>query len=85
MVESRYPWQYDSDYRNAYYKTRPKGVYVHSGIDQSGTDEDLWVTQDLGNFQLTPFASANADGNALTKFELYTQALQPISRPGLYA
>lgn len=85
IIESRYPWQYDSDYRNAYYKTRPKGVYVHSGIDQSGTDEDLWVTADLGNFQITPFASANADGNALTKFELYTQGLQPVSTPGLYA
>lgn len=85
VVESRYPWQYDSDYRNAYYKIRPKGVYVHSGIDQSGTDEDLWVTQDLGMFQLTPFATANADGAATSKFELYTQALQPISEPGLYA
>lgn len=85
IIESRFPWQYDSDYRNAYYKTRPKGVYVHSGIDQSGTDEDLWVTQDLGNFQLTPFSTNNADGNALTQFQLITQALQPISRPGLYA
>lgn len=85
IIESRYPWQYDSDYRNAYYKTRPRGVYVHSGIDQSGTDEDLWVTQDLGNFQLTPFATANANGAAGTKMELYTQGLQPISRPGLYA
>lgn len=85
IIESRYPWQYDSDYRNAYYKTRPKGVYVHSGIDQSGTDEDLWVTQDLGSFQLTPFATNNADGNAQTQFQLITQALQPISRPGLYA
>lgn len=85
VIESRYPWQYDSDYRNAYYKTRPKGVYVHSGIDQSGTDEDLWVTQDLGNFQLTPFATNNADGNAGTRFDLYTQGLQPISASGLYA
>lgn len=85
IIESRYPWQYDSDYRNAYYKTRPRGVYVHSGIDQSGTDEDLWVTQDLGNFQITPFATANANGVTGTKFELYTQGLQPISRPGLYA
>jgi len=85
IIESRFPWQYDSDYRNAYYKVRPKGVYVHSGIDQSGTDEDLWVTQDLGNFQLTPFATNNADGNPQTRFDLYTQALQPISASGLYA
>lgn len=85
IIEARYPWQYDSDYRNAYFKVRPKGVYVHSGIDQSGTDEDLWVTQDLGNFTLTPFASANANGAPGTKFELYTQGLQPISLPGLYA
>lgn len=84
-IESRNPWQYDSDYRNSYYKMRPKGVYVHSGIDQSGTDEDLWVTQDLGNFQLTPFASPNANGAVGTKFELYTQGLQPISAPGEYA
>lgn len=85
IIESRYPWQYDSDYRNMYYKTRPSGVYVHSGIDASGTDEDLWVTQDLGNFQLTPFASTNANGATGTKFELYTQGLQPISAPGEYA
>lgn len=84
-IESRFPWQYDSDYRNAYYKTRPKGVYVHSGIDQSGTDEDLWVTSDLGSFQITPFASALANGATGSKFELYTQGLQPISAPGLYA
>lgn len=85
IIESRDPSQFSEDYFRAYYKTRPSGVYVHSGIDQSGTDEDLWVTQDLGNFQLTPFATDNADGNAQTKFELYTQALQPISSPGLYA
>lgn len=84
-IESRYPWQFDSDYKKMFYKSRPSGVYVHSGIDQSGTDEDLWVTQDLGNFQLTPFTSQNADGNSLTKYELYTQALQPISAPGEYA
>jgi hypothetical protein len=85
IIESRYPWQYDSDYRKMYYKNRPKGIYVHSGIDATGTDEDLYVTQDLGNFQITPFASANADGNAQTKFNLITQGLQPISTPGLYA
>lgn len=85
VIESRYPWQYNSDYRRSYYKTRPTGVYVHSGIDASGTDEDLWVTENLGNFQLTPFATANADGNSQTSFYLVTQALQPISAPGLYA
>lgn len=85
IIESRYPWQYDSDYRKMYFKARPKGVYVHSGIDATGTDEDLYVTQDLGNFQLTPFASATPDGNAQTRFDLITQGLQPISTPGLYA
>lgn len=84
-IESRYPWQFNSDYRNAYYKTRPSGVYVHSGIDQSGTDEDLWVTQDLGDFILTAFTSANANGSPGTKYELYGQGLMPISAPGLYA
>lgn len=84
-IESRFPWQFDSDYRNAYYKTRPKGVYVHSGIDQSGTDEDLWVTSDLGDFILTAFTSSRANGAAGTKYELYGQGLMPISAPGLYA
>lgn len=85
VIESRYPWMFDRDYRVSYYKTRPSGVYVHSGIDQSGTDEDLWVTQDLGDFTLTAFASGNANGAAGTKFELLGQSLMPISRPGLYA
>lgn len=85
VIESRFPWQFNSDHRNAYYKTRPPGVYVHSGIDQSGTDEDLWVTQDLGDFILTAFASANANGAPGTRFELYGQGLLPISTPGLYA
>lgn len=84
-IEARYPWQFNADYRNAYYKVRPPGVYVHSGIDQSGTDEDLWVTADLGDFTLTTFASANANGATGTKFELYGQGLMPISAPGLYA
>lgn len=84
-IEARYPWQFDSDYRNAYYKQRPSGVYVHSGIDQSGTDEDLWVTQDLGDFTLTAFTSPRANGAAGTKYELYGQGLMPISAPGLYA
>jgi len=84
-IESRYPWQFNSDYRNAYYKTRPPGVYVHSGIDQSGTDEDLWVTQDLGDFILTAFTTPNANGAAGTKYECYGQGLMPISAPGLYA
>jgi hypothetical protein len=84
-IESRAPWQFNSDYRNAYYKTRPPGVYVHSGIDQSGTDEDLWVTQDLGDFILTAFTTPNANGAAGTKYECYGQGLMPISAPGLYA
>lgn len=84
-IESRAPWQFNSDYRNAYYKTRPPGVYVHSGIDQSGTDEDLWVTQDLGDFILTAFTTANANGASGTKYECYGQGLMPISAPGLYA
>lgn len=84
-IEARFPWQFDSDYRNSYYKVRPKGVYVHSGIDQSGTDEDLWVTQDLGDFILTATATGRANGVAGSRFELYGQGLMPISAPGLYA
>jgi hypothetical protein len=45
----------------------------------------LWVTQDLGDFILTAFTSAKADGAVGTKYELYGQGLMPISRPGLYA
>lgn len=85
VIEQREPWQFDSDYRDAYYKTRPTGVYVHSGIDQSGTDEDIWVTQDLGNFTLTAFTSQRANGAAGTKYTLLGQSLAPISRPGIYA
>lgn len=85
IIEQREPWQFDSDYRTSYYKTRPTGVYVHSGIDQSGTDEDLWVTQDLGNFTLTAYTTSRADGAAGTKYECLAQSLAPISRPGLYA
>jgi hypothetical protein len=85
VIESRERWQFDSDYRDSYYKVRPTGVMVHSGIDQSGTDEDLWVTQDLGNFTLALTASARANGATGSRWEVYTQALQPVSEPGLYA
>lgn len=85
VIESRFPWQFDRDYRTSYFKTRPTGVYVHSGIDQSGTDEDLWVTGDLGDFTLTAFTTARADGKPGTKYECLGQSLAPISRPGIYA
>lgn len=85
VIESREPWMFSDDYRSSYYKQRPSGVYVHSGIDQSGTDEDLWVTQDLGNFTLTAFTTGRADGEPGTKYEVIGQSLAPISKPGLYA
>lgn len=84
IIEARYPSDYDADYRTSYYKTRPTGVYVNSGIDQSGTDEDLWVTQDLGNFEFTVFTTSRADGAVGTKYELLAQSLAPVSKPGLY-
>lgn len=85
VIESREPWMFSDDYRESYYKERPSGVYVHSGIDQSGTDEDLWVTQDLGNFTLTAFTTGRANGQPGTKYEVIGQSLAPISKPGLYA
>lgn len=82
-LEDKYIWQFDSEYRQTYNKTRPKGVYVFSGIDRTGTDSDLYVTSELGNFDLTCFASQNAPG-ANSRFEVLTQELLPLSTPGIY-
>lgn len=83
VIESKYIWQFDNEYRRTYNKTRPKGVYVFSGIDLTGTDADLYVSRDLGNFDLDVYGSANAvPGNS--RWTVLTQQLLPLSRPGEY-
>lgn len=82
-LETRKIWQFDNDYRQTYLKTRPKGVYVFSGIDKTGTDSDIYVTRELGNFDLNVVGSANA-APANSRIELITQELLPISSPGQY-
>lgn len=82
-IESKEIWQFDNEYRATYNKTRPTGVYVFSGIDLTGTDADIYVTRDLGNFDLVAVGSANSvPGNS--RFELVTQSLLPLSSPGQY-
>lgn len=82
-IESKYPWQFDNEYRRTYNKTRPKGVYVFSGIDLTGTDADLYVSRELGNFDIDVYGSANAvPGNS--RWTVLTQQLLPLSAPGEY-
>lgn len=86
-LESKKLWQFDNEYRQVYYRNRPKGVCVFSGIDLTGTDADLYVTGDLGNFDLDVYATTGAGaayGVAGSKWEVLTQTLQPISSPGQY-
>lgn len=82
-IESKAIWQFDAEYRRLYNKERPKGVYVFSGIDETGTDSDLYVTRDLGNFDVNVVGSANAVGSN-SRFVVVTQELLPLSGPGLY-
>jgi hypothetical protein len=83
VIESKKIWQFDNEYRHLYNKTRPKGVYVFSGIDETGTDSDLYVTRELGNFDLEVFMTENAPGAEAT-IQVITQELVPLSEPGLY-
>jgi len=87
-LESKRIWQFDNEYRQTYYRQRPKGVYVFSGVDLTGTDSDLYVTGDLGNFDLDVYSAAPGSGAAFgvagTQFQVLTQTLQPISSPGQY-
>lgn len=82
-IESKKIWQFDNEYRHLYNKTRPKGVYVFSGIDETGTDADLYVTRELGNFDLEITCSEVAPG-AEAAIQVVTQELVPLSEPGLY-
>ena len=83
VIESKKLWQFDNEYRHLFNKERPAGVYVFSGIDETGTDADLYVTRELGNFALELYGSANAVGES-AKFQVITQQLVPLSEPGLY-
>jgi hypothetical protein len=80
-IESKYIWQFDNEYRRTYNKTRPKGVYVFSGIDLTGTDADLYVSRELGNFDIDVYGSANTVP-ANSRFTVLTQQLAPALRAG---
>jgi len=82
-IESKKIWQFDREYARTYNKGRPTGVYVFSGIDETGTDSDIYVSRDLGNFDVHVFGSANAVP-ANSRFAVITQELLPLSTPGLY-
>lgn len=83
VLESKKIWQFDNEYRHLYNKERPKGVYVFSGIDETGTDADLYISRELGNFTLELYGTSNAVGET-AKFQVITQTLVPLSEPGLY-
>lgn len=82
-IESKKIWQFENEYRRLYNKSRPKGVYVFSGIDETGTDADLYVSRELGNFDVDVYSTANAPG-ANSQYQLLTQELLPLSAPGQY-
>lgn len=82
-IETKKIWEFDKEYRETYLKNRPKGVYVFSGIDATGTDADLYVTRELGDFDLEVQSTANAVP-ADSRYEVLTQELLPLSKPGIY-
>lgn len=82
-IESKAIWQFDNEYKRTYNKARPSGVYVFSGIDLTGTDADLYVSRELGNFDVDVYTSAVAP-SAGSKVQVVTQQLVPLSAPGEY-
>jgi len=82
-VEVKKIWQFEEEYRKLYNKERPSGVYVFSGIDETGTDADLYVSRDLGDFELTAVGSEN-EVPENSRFKVITQDLVPLSSPGQY-
>ena len=82
-LETKKIWEFDNEYRQTYMKNRPTGVYVFSGIDLTGTDADLYVSRDLGNFDLEVVSTNNAVP-ANSRYEVITQELLPLSAPGVY-
>lgn len=82
-IESKKIWQFNNEYVRTYNKARPKGVYVFSGIDLTGTDADLYVSRELGNFDIDCIGSA-VTPPANSRFTVMTQQLLPMSAPGEY-
>lgn len=82
-IESKKLWHMSNEYRHMYNKERPVGVYVFSGIDETGTDADLYITRELGNFALELESSSAAVGEN-ARFQVITQQLVPLSEPGIY-
>jgi hypothetical protein len=82
-IESKKIWQFDNEFKRTYNKARPKGVYVFSGIDLTGTDADLYVSRELGNFDVNVFTNNNVPP-ANSKVQVLTQQLVPLSAAGEY-
>jgi hypothetical protein len=82
-IETKKIWQFEEEYRRLYNKDRPTGVYVFSGIDETGTDADMYISRELGNFDLTAYGSEN-EVPANSRFSVLTQELLPLSSPGQY-
>lgn len=83
-IEDKYTWQFENEYKRTYNKTRPKGVYVFSGVDLTGTDADLYVSRELGNFDIDVFGNTVNVPPANSRFSILTQQLLPLSAPGEY-
>lgn len=83
VIESKKPWQFTNEHKRMFNKARPAGVMVFSGIDMAGTDADIYVSRDLGNFDVDWYGSANAPVGS-SRIEVLTQQLVPLSVPGEY-
>jgi hypothetical protein len=83
VIESKKPWQFSNEHKRMFNKARPSGVHVFSGIDMAGTDQDIYVSRELGNFDVDWYGSNNAPP-ANSRVELLTQQLVPLSVPGQY-
>lgn len=83
VIESKKPWQFANEHRRLYNKSKPNGVYVFSGIDSVGTDADIYVSRELGNFDMDWYGSTVAPP-ANSRVECITQQLVPLSVPGQY-
>jgi hypothetical protein len=83
-IESKRIWEFSNEHKRLFNKARPTGVYVFSGIDQTGTDSDLYVTRELGNFDLDWYGASTPTPPANSRVEVVTQQLVPLSVPGEY-
>jgi hypothetical protein len=83
-IESKRLWEFTNEHKRMFNKTRPNGVYVFSGIDTTGTDSDIYVTRELGNFDVDYYGAPGVTPPANSRVELLTQQLVPLSVPGEY-